>query len=79
MNNIVEKVFTLRKGGENGNEFFITLGNVLISKELHKTEEEAWEELSSIDLETLTKVIIAIANATEAMIKNYNNNNENEN
>lgn len=72
MNKIVEKVFTLRKGGENGNEYFITLGDVLISKKLHKTEEEAWEELSNIDIETLTKVIIAVVNATEKIIKNYN-------
>lgn len=71
-----KNIFTVRKGGENGEKKFITLGNVMMSNKLHDTEEEAIEELENLTLESVSKMIIAVMNACDEMIKNNLNNEE---
>lgn len=67
---VYKQIFAVRKGGENGEKRFITLGNVMMSSKLHDTEEEAVEELENLTLESVTKMLIAIMNACEEMINN---------
>lgn len=69
-------IFTIRKGGENGEKRFITLGNVMMSNKLHDTEEEAINELETLTLESVSKMVVAIMSACEMMIKNELNNKE---
>lgn len=69
-----KRIFTIRKGGENGEKRFITLGNVLMSSQLHDTEEEAIKELENLTLESVSKMIIAVMSTCEGMIKNELNN-----
>lgn len=74
--NIYKQIFVIRKGGENGEKRFITLGNIMMSTKLHDTEEEAVEELENLTLESVSKMLIAVLNACEEMIKNKLNNEE---
>lgn len=67
---ICKQIFTLRKGGENGEKFFYTIGNMVLSSKLHDTEEEATEELENITLESVAKMLVAVMSACEEMIKN---------
>ena len=67
---IYKQIFTLRKGGENGEKFFITIGNMIISNKLHDTEEEAYKELEEFNIESLAKMLVAVMSACEEMIKN---------
>lgn len=69
-------IFTVRKGGENGEKRFITLGNVMMSNKLHDTEEEAIKELENLTLESVSKMLIAVMNSCDEMIKNKLNNEE---
>lgn len=71
-----KQIFTVRKGGENGEKRFITLGNVMMSNKLHDTEEEAIKELENLSLESVSKMLIAVMNACDEMIKNKLNNEE---
>lgn len=71
-----KQIFTVRKGGENGEKRFITLGNVMMSNKLHDTEEEAIKELENLTLESVSKMLIAVMNACDEMIKNKLNNEE---
>lgn len=71
-----KQIFTVRKGGENGEKRFITLGNVMMSNKLHDTEEEAIKELENLNLESVSKMLIAVMNACDEMIKNKLNNEE---
>lgn len=73
---IYKKIFVIRKGGENGEKRFITLGNVMMSNKLHDTEEEAIEELENLTLESVAKMLVAVMSACEEMIKNKLNNEE---
>lgn len=73
---IYKNVFTIRKGGENGEKFFVTLGNMLMSKKLHDTEEEAIKELENLNLESIAKMLIAVINACNEMINNALKNKE---
>lgn len=77
-NKIYKNIFAIRKGGENGEKFFITLGNMLISSRLHDTEEEAIKELHEINLESVSRMLVAIVAACEEMINNRLKNNEHE-
>ncbi len=74
--NIYKQIFTVRKGGENGEKRFITLGNVVMSSKLHDTEEEAIKELENLTLESVAKMVIAVLNTCYEMIKNELNNEE---
>lgn len=65
---IYKQVFTLRKGGENGEKYFFTIGNMLLSSKLHDSEKEAIEELENINLESIAKMLIAIMAACSEMI-----------
>lgn len=65
---IYKQIFTLRKGGENGEKFFYTIGNMVLSSKLHDTAEEATEELENINLESIAKMLIAAMNACEELI-----------
>ena len=69
-------IFTVRKGGENGEKRFITLGGVMMSSKLHDSEEEAFKELENLTLESVSKMIIAVVKACDQMIKNELNNEE---
>lgn len=71
---IYKHIFAIRKGGENGEKRFITLGKVMMSNRLHDTEEEAIKELENLNLESVTKMLVAVMNACEEMIKNKLNN-----
>lgn len=71
-----KQIFTVRKGGENGEKRFITLGNIVMSNKLHDTEEEAIKELENLTLESVSKMLIAVMNACDEMIKNKLNNEE---
>ena len=73
---IYKQIFAIRKGGENGEKRFITLGNVMMSSKLHDTEEEAIKELENLTLESVSKMLIAVINACDEMIKNKLNNEE---
>lgn len=74
--NTYKRIFTVRKGGENGEKRFITLGNVMMSDKLHDTEEEAIKELENLTLDSVSKMLIAVMNACDEMIKNKLNNEE---
>lgn len=65
---IYKKVFTLRKGGENGEKYFFTIGNMALSSKLHETEEEAIKELENINLESIAKMLIAVMTACNETI-----------
>lgn len=73
---IYKNVFTVRKGGENGEKVFITLGNMLMSSKLHDTEEEAVRELENLTLESIAKMLVAVMNACDEMINNTLKNKE---
>lgn len=73
---IYSKIFTLRKGGENGEKYYITLGNMVMSTRLHDTEEEAIKELQDINIESVAKMLVAVMSACEEMIKNTLKNNK---
>lgn len=66
---VYKEVFIVRKGGENGEKRFITLGNVMLSTKLHDTEEEAVEELENFNLETIARIIVSVMNACNNMIE----------
>lgn len=68
MNELTKKLFAVRKDGENGEKCFITLGDIAISKKLHDTEKEAFDEIRNVDIETLSRVVVAIMEAVEKMI-----------
>lgn len=70
-NKVYKNLFTIRKGGENGEKRFITLGNMLMSTKLHDTEEEAIRELEKINLESISKMLVAVLN----YVTEYTNNN----
>ena len=57
---IYKQVFTLRKGGESGEKYFFTIGNMVLSSKLHDTEKEAIEELENINLESIAKMLVAV-------------------
>lgn len=63
-----KQIFAIRKGGENGEKRFITLGNVAISTKLYDTEEEAVEDLEKLNLESVARMLVAIMNTCENMI-----------
>ena len=67
---IYKQIFTVRKGGDNGEKYFITLGNMVMSTRLHETEEEAIEELQEINIESVAKMLVAVMSACEEMINN---------
>lgn len=73
---IYKQIFAIRKGGENGEKRFITLGNIMMSSKLHDSEEEAIKELENLTLETVSKMLIAVINACDEMIKNKLNSEE---
>lgn len=66
---IYKRLFTVRKGGENGEKYFITVGNMVLSSKLHDTEDEAIKELEELSLESVSKMLIAVMNACDEMIK----------
>ena len=65
---IYKQIFTLRKGGENGEKYFYTIGNLILSSKLHDTEQEATEELEKINLESIARMLVAIMSACSEMI-----------
>lgn len=65
---IYKAIFTLRKGGENGEKFFITIGNMVLSSKLHDTEQEAFEELENINLDSIARMLIAVMSACNEMV-----------
>ena len=65
---IYKQVFTLRKGGENGEKYFFTIGNMVLSSKLHDTEKEAIEELENINLESIAKMLVAVMTACSELI-----------
>lgn len=65
---IYKQIFTLRKGGENGEKCFYTIGNMALSSKLHDTEEEATKELEELSLESISKMLIAVMNACSEII-----------
>lgn len=65
---IVNHVFAIRKGGENGEQYFVTLGNMMLSTKLHDTEESAMEEIEELNTETIARMLVAVMNACEEMI-----------
>lgn len=67
---VYKQVFTLRKGGENGEKYFYTIGSMVLSSKLHDTEQEATEELENINLESIAKMLVAIMATCDEMIKN---------
>lgn len=67
---IYKQVFSIRKGGENGEKYFITLGKMVISTRLHDTEEEAVKELENINIESVAKMLVGVMLACENMISN---------
>lgn len=67
---IYKQIFSVRKGGENGEKYFITLGNMVMSTRLHETEEEAVKELQEINIESIAKMLVAVMSACEEMINN---------
>lgn len=74
-----KQIFRVRKGGENGEKFFITVADVVLSSKFHDTEEDAVEELEHLNLETVTKLTIAVLNICERMIKENSKTKNNEN
>ena len=73
---IYKEIFALRKGGENGEKYFYTIGNMVLSSKLHETEEEAFEELENINLESIARMLVAVMTACSEMIDNKLNNKE---
>ena len=73
---IYKEIFALRKGGENGEKYFFTIGNMVLSSKLHETEEEAFEELENINLESIARMLVAVMTACSEMIDNKLNNKE---
>lgn len=67
---IYKNVFTLRKGGKNGEKYYYTIGNMLLSSKLHDTEEEATKELENINLESIARIVVAVMSTCEEMINN---------
>lgn len=67
---IYKQIFSIRKGGENGEKYFITLGNMVMSTRLHETEEDAIRELQEINIESVAKMLVAVMSACEEMINN---------
>ena len=65
---IYKELFTVRKGGENGEKYFITIGNVVLSSKLHDTEDEAVKELEELSLESIARMLVAVMCACEEMI-----------
>lgn len=65
---IYKQIFTLRKGGENGEKFFYTIGNILLSSKLHNTEQEAFEELENINLDSIARMLVAVMSACNEMV-----------
>lgn len=65
---IYKQIFTLRKGGENGEKYFYTIGNVVLSSKLHDTEREAIEELENINLESIARMLVAVMATCNGMI-----------
>lgn len=71
---IYKQVFTLRKGGENGDKYFYTIGNIILSTKLHETEEDATKEIENINLESVARMLVAVMNVCYEMInENLNN------
>lgn len=66
---IYKRLFTIRKGGENGEKFFVTIGNMVLSSKLHDTEEEAVKELEELSLESVSKMLVAVMCTCDEMIK----------
>ena len=65
---IYKEIFALRKGGENGEKCFYTIGNMVLSSKLYDTEQEATEELEKINLETIARMLVAVMSACNEMI-----------
>lgn len=65
---IYKEIFTLRKGGENGEKYFFTIGNMLLSSKLHDTEEEAKKELENITLESIARMLVAVMETCNELI-----------
>lgn len=65
---IYKQIFTLRKGGENGEKFFYTIGNILLSSKLHNTEQEAFKELENINLDSIARMLVAVMSACNEMV-----------
>lgn len=65
---IYKQVFTLRKGGENGEKYFFTIGNVVLSSKLHDSEEEALKDLEELSLESVSRMLVAVMCACDEMI-----------
>lgn len=65
---IYKQIFTLRKGGENGEKYFFTIGNMMLSSKLHDTEEEAFEELENINLESIARMLVAVMETCNELI-----------
>lgn len=66
---IYKQIFNLRKGGENGEKYFVTIGNMVLSNKLHDTEKEAIEELENINLESIARMLVAVMCVCDEMIK----------
>ncbi len=66
---IYKQIFTIRKGGENGEKYFITVGNMVLSSKLHDTEEEAVKELEELSLESISRMLVAVMCVCDKMIK----------
>lgn len=66
---IYKQIFTIRKGGENGEKYFITVGNMVLSSKLHDTEDEAVKELEELSLESVSRMLVAVMCACDEMIK----------
>lgn len=66
---IYKQLFTVRKGGENGEKYFITVGNMVLSSKLHNTEDEAVKELEELSLESISRMLVAVMCACDEMIK----------
>lgn len=66
---IYKQLFTVRKGGENGEQYFITIGNMVLSSKLHDTEEEAVKELEELSLESVARMLVAVMCACDELIK----------
>lgn len=65
---IYKQIFALRKGGENGEKCFYTIGNMVLSGKLHDTEEEATEELENINLESIARMLVAVMETCNELI-----------
>lgn len=65
---IYKQIFTLRKGGENGEKYFFTIGNMALSSKLHDTEKEAIKELENINLESIARMLVAVMETCNELI-----------